>query len=67
MFKTDFGCRIENQAILFNALMLHREAKNTLKKKKGLSPDQIRQISDIILDCQDVFAGAATYPDAGEA
>jgi hypothetical protein len=66
MFKTDFLCRIENQTILFNALMLHREAKNALKKK-GLSPEQIRQVSDIIIDCQDVFADAHSYPDAGEA
>jgi succinyl-CoA synthetase beta subunit len=46
--------------------MLHREAKNALKKK-GLSPEQIRQVSDIIIDCQDVFADAHSYPDAGEA
>lgn len=67
MFKTDFGSRLENQAILFNALMLHGAAKKALKARKNLSPDQIRQVSDIILNCQEVFADVNTYPDAGEA
>lgn len=67
MFKTDFGSRLENQSILFNAFVLHRQAYDTINTRRDLSPDQIRQVSDIILDCQEVFADAHTFPDAGEA
>jgi hypothetical protein len=66
MFKTDFGCRIENQAILFHAILTEREARKAMSKR-NLSPEQIREISDIILDCQDVQADTHDYPDAGEA
>lgn len=66
MFKTDFGCRIENQAILFHAILTERAARKSMSNR-NLSPEQIREISDIILDCQDVQAGTYDYPDVGEA
>lgn len=66
MFKTDFFSRIENQAILFHAILTEREARKAMSNR-NLSPEQIREVSNIILDCQEVLVDTHDYPDAGEA
>ena len=66
MFKTDFLCRMENQAILFNHLVAEADARKALRSRQ-LTPDQIWEISSIMLDCADVIQRASSYPDAGEA
>lgn len=64
--KTDFKCRIENQVMLFNAVHDMVMAKARLKAG-GLSKMDIRDLSDVIIDCEEILHHAPYFPDAGEA
>ena len=64
--ETDFGCRMENMAILYHSLVGEMLAVNDLEAG-NLTPKEIRHRGDVILECRDVFAQAANFPGVGEA
>lgn len=64
--ETDFGCRMENMAMLYHSVVGERLAINDLEAG-NLTPKEIRHRGDVILECRDVFAQAPNFPGVGEA
>lgn len=62
----NFLYRLENQVVLTKSILTEKKCATALKRG-NLSPDDIRNISDLLLDCRDVIDQVDLFPDAGEA
>jgi hypothetical protein len=65
--ETDFGCRIENMAILYHSVVGHRMVQNEWASGKKHTKKEISMFKTVEKECEAVFMEAASFPGAGEA
>ena len=58
--------RFENQILLTKSILTEKKCDMAVKKG-GLSREDLREISDLIIECMEVTSQANLFPDAGEA